>query len=72
MTDGVVSAHTYTYVEPAVGICDECGHTIVLDNEYSYSCKCKHCGTWYNLLNKSFLPETDVPKVTEETEVALA
>ena len=54
-----VIKHTKTYREPNTGICDCCGETVTLVNEYMGACSCPKCGQLYNLFGQKLKsPET--------------
>ena len=46
----------WSYREQDTGVCDVCGKTIEMYNEYYGACECEHCGQWYNLFGQRLLP----------------
>ena len=44
--------HSYSYYEPAVGICDKCGAEVEMNNDYQGAVQCPKCGQWYNLFGQ--------------------
>lgn len=56
-----VRKYETTHIEPATGICDNCGSEIQLVDEYYGACECE-CGAWYNLFGQSINP----PRMWEE------
>ena len=53
LTEGEFETHTWTYVEPALGLCS-CGREVVLDCGHSDAIQCE-CGRWYNLFGQSLI-----------------
>lgn len=53
LTEGEFEVHTWTYVEPALGLCS-CGKEVVLDCDHSGAVPCE-CGKWYNLFGQSLI-----------------
>ena len=52
---------THTYIEPAVGICDNCGREVRLEDEYCGAAECE-CGEWYTMNGQHINP----PEMWEE------
>ena len=59
---GVVAFH-HSYVEPAVGICDECGAEVYLDG---FTCTCD-CGADYNSAGQRLAPREQWGEETGES-----
>lgn len=51
---GEMIDNSYTYIEPAHGMC-ACGEEIILEG-YHGVCQCPKCGRWYNLFGQELLP----------------
>lgn len=51
-----VKKYVTRYRELDTGVCDCCGETFELYNEYMGACECPKCGQWYNLFGQKLNP----------------
>ena len=50
-----VGKYKHSWMEPAIGICDNCKREVRLVSDDHGACKCK-CGAWYSLSGQALVP----------------